>query len=962
MKKTKLLSLIMAAALVLTSLPVMMLPVSADAEATLTVGESITIPTDSADGWSSGVNFFSEKYTSVKVRGAYGINKTGKNLITLYDHENPNDSIAELNTSYTVVYKVRRPADTNLQYDSPKIIVMDDTDKEVKVTNDWKVFSYGPFMITDSTKNTAFNFEIPDKTGKKYSYFDFAGIQIYETADPNEVIYAWGCYANPNVWTDISVYDNIHVSNEYLFADLTANGASYDLSDVTLLPGVYQLSGKFSTDAGTADLTVKANDTAMNYGATTAPEGTVGTESTALTYTLTIAEEMTLSELSFDWTANGAATLTLSDLEFKCIELTGATINSSIKRGTLVANPDSVAYWTTEDTDASIETDFSDNYVTANVRSGISKGFTKVKLYDPADAENSLCTPGKKYTVTYWVKLNENAEQNSNFYTFVNTTYGSTSGTPQMTSSKRVITYDWQEISRSFTQDDRIAYLNAYIRGINLETGESLKATDDTVYTQIDIRGIKMVDVESGENVFAYGIYDETLKPSQWTFPVIMSGKASITKHTDLSELSLIPSDSETTFNYDASSKNITLAPGKYVVKGNFAAAKGSQNVKLIAYTEDGAAVVGETTGISTSMTPVSVELDIESTTTLTGVSVVIDGGTTVYAGEIRISQKGSSIGKPYVGVIMGLLLKRREKPTLSFERTNLLTNAIKEVGTVRWSIADQTLAVGEDEEYGQFLRFSGITKNTTGFTYTDGRELVPGTYELSGAIRTAVKGQKAIQRVFLNGIQLGMMNITNAWLPFRYTVVLTEAGVLKFKASGAPGAANIKDYDIAKLKLIHVEEDPKNLYEIPVPMGDPAAIFTDSLLPNIFTEIGSDAWSVNGQTLTLKKDEDLYYAVMSDLADDNVGFTYNSGAALAPGKYVLTFDARTEGEGAESAISIFSSGVKLIEENITDQWTTFTVEFLVEEGRTVTLKFAGGGTAEGLVDYSIANVKVTAK
>jgi len=49
MRRTKLFSLIMAAVLALTSLPVMMMPVSAE-EATLTTGESIIIPTDSANG------------------------------------------------------------------------------------------------------------------------------------------------------------------------------------------------------------------------------------------------------------------------------------------------------------------------------------------------------------------------------------------------------------------------------------------------------------------------------------------------------------------------------------------------------------------------------------------------------------------------------------------------------------------------------------------------------------------------------------------------------------------------------------------------------------------------------------------------------------------------------------------------------------------------------------------------
>ncbi len=952
MRKTKLFSLIMAAALTLTSLPVMMMPVAAE-DATLTTGESITIPTDSADGWSSSVSLLVEEYASMKVRYSHGFGSGKKITLTA-------PAGATGSETYKVVYKVRNPVDTTLTHNASKLLTRIDgaTKGTLTITDEWAEYSSNTFKITSGTST----FEAwASSTQPKEAYFDFAGIKIVDTADPSKVIFAWGCYATPSVWTNLTASTHYYVNNKNLVADLTKSGASYTLSDVVLAPGVYQLSGKFSTDAGTADLSVKANDTVMNVGVTTAIEDTVGVTSKELAYTLTLAEEMSLSELSLNWTANGAAKLMFSDLKLKCVELTTASANASIKRGTVVSSAESIANWSTDDAEASVEVDFGNNYVTANVRSGISRGFTKVLLYNPEDAENSLCTPGEKYTVTYYVRLNENAVQNSNFYTFVNTTSGSTSGTPQMSSSKRVLTYDWQEISRSFTQDDRISYLNAYIRGIDLETGANLSASDQSVYTLIDIRGIRMTDAD-GNNVFAYGIYDETIKPSQWKFPVIMSGNASVTPHTDLSELTLTPSAQGTTFNYDASGKNIALTPGTYTLSGSFAAESGSQNVQLVAYTADGGVVLGETVTVGATKSPVSLDITVESTTTLTGYSIIVDGGAAVYSGEVRIAEKAPEFTKPHGGILMALLLKRRENPTLSFERTNLLTNAIKEVGTSHWTIGDQTLTTGEDEEYGEFLRFSGITTNYTGFVYKDGRILVPGTYEVSGLIRTAVKGQKAIQRITLNGVELGMININNAWQYFVYTVTLTEEGELSFKASGAPGKANIKDYDIANLKLTHREEDPKNPYEISVPMGDSAAIFSDSLLPNIFTEIGSDTWSVNNQTLTLKKDGERYYAVMSDLADDNVGFTYNSGVALAPGKYVLTFDARTEAEGAASTISIFSSGVKLMEENITDQWTAFTVEFLVEEGRTVTLKFSGGGTAEGLVNYSLANVKVTAK
>ncbi len=424
MKKTRLLSLLMAVALVFTSLPLMATAVVADAApAAMEKGDKIAIP-NKADNWT-GIAAYDESYASAWIRGG-GYDSF---LIRLYKPGEANNLVTA-GTEYVAKLAARtpdatfaaaKPISTATKWDSTNILYMIHslgsgtgylgTRHSINVAN-----------LTTTPTEYSITFTVPtgtDKTwslrlhegggvGSVYAPIGVAGIIVYEAANPSNVVYSWGQFstdsANKN-WSAISTFGQTYHGNTYLGADVTAaTGATYDVADATLLPGVYQLTGTFSTDADSIALSAKLNDTVMNVGSTTTTELTIDTNATTVYYMLNVEEETTLETLGLAWTVNGAATkLVLSDLSFKCVELTGnAGKNASIKRGTVVATAESIAFWSADDAGASVEIDNSKNYVAMTVR-GDGYSMARVRVYTPDDPD-SPCQAGKMYTYTILIE------------------------------------------------------------------------------------------------------------------------------------------------------------------------------------------------------------------------------------------------------------------------------------------------------------------------------------------------------------------------------------------------------------------------------------------------------------------------------------------------------------------------------------------------------------------------------
>ena len=990
MTKTRLLSMLLAIALVFTSLPLMATAVSAEeAPAAMEKGDKIAIP-NKAEGWT-GIAAYDESYVSTWIR-SQGYPSV---VIPLYNPSASDNALAE-DTQYTIKMALRS-ADAEFAAVKPTGNATSITPGSVyfMVHYQGSGSTYLGQKVVDVSALTAtptdysFNFTIPTGTDKTwgirlvetrssnnttYSPVGVAGIVVYETANANNIVYSWGTYsadsANKN-WDVInSTFGQTYYGNTYLGADVTAaTSATYDVADTKLLPGVYQLTGTFNTDADSIALSAKVNDTLMNVGSTTATEVAVDTNATTIYYTINVEEETTLETLGLAWTVNGSATrLMLSDLSFKCVELTGASTNASIKRGSVVASAASVAFWSTEDAEASIVMDNSKNYVAMTVRGIYS--MERVRVYTPNDPA-SPCEAGKMYTYTILMRENPDTEDHASSITVNVSDNGNSSpgANPIHSNTFNTIPTDFTELTGSFTVPSDCA--NSKDFKIFADFSGSYNGNGaDKRYTDWDFRGIKITDAD-GNDVIAYGCYNEKLAPSEWVMP---KTSYDTQKPVGETELALITDADGSTFAYDATGKDITLAPGTYVVTGNFAAASGSQTVQLGVTAADGTTALGEEFTVGATKSPVTVEIEIESTTKLSGISVIVDGK--VYVGDITIAEKAPKFSAPNVGILMALLLKKGPR----FEYSNLLDKAVSDVGTSYWTVPGNcTLTVTQPDEGASYISMKGMEHNLDKFVYTPDITLQPGDYKFTFSIRSASKGVKTMVRAVAGGNTYGNVWIDNAWLTLGGTFTVNEATDFSVAFFGGPDQSFKQPYDISGLKLIYLNEDPDYVpSEEPVeeekPKPEVEVEYVDegneevvlkavegSLAPDVFTDVGSDKWEIGDQSLTVKSQGGNLYLAMRDITVNHMGFAYKSGVTLQPGTYYFSADVRAAIKGDKTMLRAIINNETIVG-NVwyTDEWATVSGQFTVTVPTEFTVKFFGGPDQSFIQDYDVSNILVT--
>lgn len=975
MRKTRLLSMFLAVALVFTSLPMLATAVAAEeaAPAAMAKGDKIAIP-NTADNWT-GIAAYDESYSSAWIRGeGYPTFQ-----IKLYDPAS-SDNLATAGTQYTAKMAFRK-ADLTTK---PSSVANVGSSAYYMVhfqgygTGYLAQKTIKPADLTETPTDSIINFTIPTGTpktwalrlhclqnGSNYCPLGIAGIIVYETANPSNVIYSWGQYT-VGATKDWSVISNHGVTHQtyhesiYLGADVVANtSATYDAEDVTLLPGVYQFTGKFATDAGNVSLSAKVNDTAMNIGATTATEATVDTNATTLTYTLTLDAETTLSTLGLAWNATGANKLKLSDLEFKCVEVIGAAApNASIKRGTAIASNTSVAFWNSEDGNVNFNEDKWINYPT------FGRGYISVNF----DAQY---TGADQATATYkaYVTMKHNGEDTDTV--IVKYRHG-----PSGMERYFYPTTEWAEYEINTgglwnATGGKPWGSEASNNSFFMYPVVAANASAAAAPTDIDFKGIKVVKNPGTANetvVYATGIYAEN-DFSNLTY----SGNPAATL-VDLSALVLTPDADGSVFAYDASSKDIALAPGKYVVSGNFAAASGEQTVKLGAYTADGAVgVIGDEFTVGTDYTAVTVEIDVEAATTLSDISVILGADVAVNVQNLSIMKKGADFNMPNVGILMALLLRLKNEP--KFEYTNLIPYIYEDVGSDYWATpGDATITLKEADGI-EYIALENVSKNYDTFTYASGDYLEPGTYKLTGIIRTTVAGQTSQNRVWLGDTRLGSIKTNNNWAAFDYTVTLTEETELVLKFNGDAAEVFNKDFAVARLVLINLNEDPN--YVAPDPEDEPVkpevkVEYIDngnekvelksvegSLASEIFNDVGTDKWGIFDQDLTVKSQGGNLYLAMRDITVNHQGFTYNSGVTLEPGTYNISCQMRTAVKGQTSMVRVQVNGTVVKLDWINNDWATFAGEFTVGAAEELSIKFFGGPDGSFIKEYDVTDIMV---
>ncbi len=972
MKKTRILSMLLAVVLALSSLPVMTVSVAAAELESMDSRDSITIPTDSADGWT-GVSYVKDKYATFSLQ-----NTSGFSVMTLYTKASGDTDICQPGQTYTVSIDVKVNPSFVIPEDQPGISVV------VNNVGAWEIWSR---LTNYEWRNFTKNFTIPASPAGDVTMtlwplratgrvtWDFRNITI--TDSNGNIVLGYGEATDNWSFPVRKTGDFIGVTdNSGLCADLTSTTASYDVEDVKLLPGVYQLTGTFNTDADEASLGVKLGDSAMTVGATADTTATVGATAEEITYTLTVSEETTLSAINFDFgkdTTSAATKLMLASLKLTCVELTTSTTNASIKRGTAIAKGDSIAFWSSDT--GTVEVDGSRNYVECSAKGGGNNFLTTV-LYDPADPDNSICTPGTKYEITVNAIQSENNPIDAS-KTKVGMIVG---GTKNYLDWYPVIPTDWADAP--LVKDFTIAATEAATVQLKFMVPPGICSDRERIY--LNFRGIKIVDKVSGEVVFARGEYDESLAPDEWTF----INRASDERHyTNFSELLLTPDAANgSTFTYDATNKDIALTPGEYTVTATVYAADGAQTVKLKAKAANGDNATGTAYGVGTSPTTVKMTFEVTEATKLSEVSLIVDGGSAIYLTDLKIAEKGPEFAAPNVGIMMAFLLKKTG-PYKNFKRTNFLEKIYEDVGSENWTYPEGRMLRGVVSEDISYLSMSNIQKNMDTFVYSYGYELEPGTYNLTGLIRTTAKGQTSRSRIAIASTNVADVSYTTEWTKIDVTFDINDSTAFTFKVYGGPWEGYTQPYQLANLVLIDVNETPENEHILPWEEGtvtpeepeDPEVVEPEepeeevvlaavegSLAPDVYNDVGGDKWDLGlekyEQTLTVKSQGGNLYLAMRNVAektDDGSGFTYNTGITLEPGTYTLECDVRTAAKGEVAMVRTFVNGAVLKLDWISNEWTAFDSTFVVTEATELVIHFAGGTDVSFIKDFDVSGIKV---
>lgn len=1016
MKKIRIVSLLLSAALVFTSLPIMATGVAAEESAEPAAMEkldSIEIPTNSADDWN-GAEYVNDDYVAFCLRGSSGFTPW-----ILYDPTDSN-SLCDDNVTYKVYYTLRKNDDRMNSDPSPDVSAASyDNNKKLEMlviglnssgglnyslkamskahllTNEWTTYT-GTFKIPKGSADKYGLYIMPQGSANYFVEWDIKGIKVVESANESNVIFSFGADsdpANPN-WTILpaaktyAVKRNDLMKNSWLSIDLAGTGASYDVEDTKLLPGVYQLTGTFNTNADEVSLCAKVGNEIMNVGATAGTIATVDATAKEHTFTLTLTEEALLSDISFVWSkdsSSAATEIVVKNVKFKCVDLVSESLNSSIKRGTLVAGGETAAFWTTDT--GSVTVDNSRNYVQCHVRGG-GLGFAPITIYDPDNADATVCELDVNYRFTIQIRQNENCQlKNKQLHVSVSEKgYG----------SDNTVNY-----GKNLTVQDEFTELTGTF--ILPSTGDKAVTTKrifkmfpnckETEYVDWDLRGIKIERVDDGTLVLARGVYDEKLSPSEWDFPPHMKNDKQ-THFTSFTELMLTPSASGSAFAYDATNKDITLVPGKYVVTSIVNATEGTQNVKLSAKAENGEMGEGDTYTIGTEKTTVQMEFEVTENTLLSEIAIELEGAGAVYFTEFRIMKKGIEFNLPNVGIIMALLVKRGG-PNRHFKRTNFFERYIEDMGTEAWTYPEGRTFTVETVDGGKaVLSMSALQKNMDTFKYSFNYELKPGKYELSGAIRTTNAKDTSTNRFKIGNTEVGKVSFTHEWTHFTFTFNVTDFTPFSFSVFGGTWEGFKLPYQLTNLSLVDLNETEENRHVLPwhepvvnpdepdepivpdepieVEESDAEVVIKTvegSLAPNVYLDVNTDKWDIKaekyGQQLSVKSKDGNPYLAMRKVAlrtDENSGFTYSTGITLEPGTYAIECDARTAFKGEIAMARVFVNGAIVKSEWINNEWTALDGIFVVTEPTELVIYFAGGADVNYIKDFDVANINIVKK
>lgn len=449
------------------------------------------------------------------------------------------------------------------------------------------ITAMGEGQITIGALGASYQYNKDGETYKQRAPWDLAGISVVKnyTVDGEEksyTVFTWGDYSeNAANWEN-------NLKGESLYGTVTTEssvpvsvGTTKHPLGKTLLAGEYTLTG---LKVGGTELTVDVLADGVKVGTST-----LNADNTkAIFY---IDDEVYVDELELVWNTSASSS---------CLYTNGV----KLKYEKYAVSMNDASDWTGVST-------VNEDYVTTTLMGG-GYGLASIKTYDPANAANSICTPGTAYK--FYIEARQTAGNTDTYKMGIGMS-------PNGFSAGRFYYKDftvkdtWTIVSDTFTIPADVT---------TVEVIKIIPAVNSSaVLTNWDLRGIKIVEAANENNVvYTLGCYDASLEPSEWVFPLSGANAKQKYVHAEYNEANL----SSGSASYDLG--EITLAPGLYQFSGNFWTSAGtvdfSAAVSGIKMSVDSEGATKASVG--TSKTPLEFRIKLEEETTVDEITLALAG------------------------------------------------------------------------------------------------------------------------------------------------------------------------------------------------------------------------------------------------------------------------------------------------------------------------------------------------
>ena len=356
--------------------------------------------------------------------------------------------------------------------------------------------------------------------------------------------------------------------------------------------------------------------------------------------------------------------------------------------------------------------------------------------------------------------------------------------------------------------------------------------------------------------------------------------------------------------------------------------------------------------------------LDVPAKSSMKSIRMMLDSNCSLDFDYINIDTKVSTYDIDAIGI--GADGKPIMPPITSVAADNLVKDSVSAEQLGYWHYGDQTLEVKNDENGNTYFAAGNITDNTLGFTYEPGFEIPKGSYKFSGYFRTANEGETPMLRVMLGEDSFASATLTDEWQLIELTLDVESDIPLSLKLRGGPRVKNVQDYEFKDLCLVDANYYPSGTEFVKDGGFDDA-------------ELALSSWRIAlggvGNVNVNEEDGNAYLAV-SERGDSFHAIQSSIGFNMTPGDtYTISFDIRTSVEGetmtGRTRIGTTALNGVVVRTNtyaaendyiyeITNEWHRIEHTFTATEAGPFIISILGGPRGEpDNKDFDIDNVSI---